>query len=596
MISSRLLTVFKKNAIFLFILLCISLGIYTNSLSNEFAIVDDLHGYIENTQIRSIPDSLKTIHIQNIIYALNYHFFGINPLPLRILTMVDHAVAAVFVFLIIYYIFDKKTAIIASLLFAVHPVNTESVNWISAQFYILMTNFQFAAILSHLAYRKTSDKRFIYLTVGIIILYLLLFQHPWVLTAPLVIITIDFFMLRKTLDIQFHKIFWLILAPVLILYFIVRFPQTYHDRMSDQNEKSGKVLLNEQAIIPIIESYPYTIYSMFRLYAFPQDLTIYYDGKELTKVDRLFMFTAFILYLASIIYTCRTNRKLCGLLILLSICIAPVFSPVKVTWYITERYLYFGCGFFTALLGILFTFAEKKTTIKHSSYILTGIFLILFSVRTYTRTADWKNPETLAFATIQSAPKSIRAYNDVAGYYVLHNRTKEAKIYYQKALAIYPSIVAMNNLGYIYMMEDLDPSIRTMHQPYEDTLLLGNQAIQQKEFRLALYYLNEIYTPSTTDINLLHAIATGMMELNSYNNAKKYLDISLKLNPQNADTYFLYGYLAFKTNDTPQAIMHLEKVLKMQPGHTAAQTNLDFLRQPHATITPNPSLPNPRQK
>ncbi|MBP7967002.1 tetratricopeptide repeat protein [Candidatus Woesebacteria bacterium] len=596
MVSSQLLTVLRKNAYFLFFLFCISIAVYLNSLHNEFAIVDDLHGYIDNTQIRSIPASLKTFHIQNIAYALNYHFFGINPLPLRILTIVDHAIAAVFIFLIIYYTFGKKIAMIASLLFAVHPVNTESVNWISAQFYILMANFQFAAILSHLVYRKTNNKRFIYLTAGIIILYLLLFQHPWVLTAPLVIIAIDFFILRHTFDLQFHKKFWLILAPVLILYFIIRFPQTYHDRMSDQNEKSGKVLLNEQAIIPIIESYPYSVYNMFRLYTFPKDLTIYYDGKEVTTHDRLLMYTVFILYGAGVIYAYRTNRKLCGLLVLLSICIAPVFSPIKVTWYITERYLYFGCGFFTTLLGILFVFLEKKITIKYSSYVLTGIFLILFSIRTYTRTTEWKNPETLAFATIQSAPKSVRAYNDVAGYYVLHDRTQEAKIYYEKALAIYPSIVAMNNLGYIYMMDDLDPSVRTMNQPYEDTLILGNQAIQQKEFRLALYYLNEIYTESAKDINLLHAIATSMMELGSYANAKKYLDISLKINPQNADTYFLYGYLSFKTNDTKQAINYLEKVLKMQPGHVAAQSNLDFLRQPHDAIIPNPSLPNPAQR
>lgn len=595
MVFTPLLTFFKKNILFIFLLIIISILVYLTSLPNEFAVVDDLQGYVENTEIRSFSKSLKTLHIQNIAYSLNYHLFGINPLPLRIFSLFDHVLASFFIFLIFQYLFNKKIAYISSILFAVHPVNSESINWISAQFYILMANFQFAAILSHIAYRKTHNKRYMYLTVGIITFYLIFFQHPWVLTAPLVIGIIDIFILQKKFDSSFHKNFWLFLTPILLIYFIIRFPQTYADRMNGQSVQSGKVLMNEQALIPILESYPYSIYNMFRLYTYPKDLTIYYDGREIQSLEKLLMFGSFILYFVALIYSFNTNKKITGLLLLLPVCIAPVFSPVKVTWYITERYLYFGTGFYTAILALLFVYIEKKTSVRQSSYIIAAVIAILFSIRTIQRNSDWRSPETLAFATMKTSPKSVRPYNDVAGYYLMHNRVSDAKNYYRKALEMYPSSVAMNNLGYIYFTYDLDPSIATLDQTPENILLLVNQSMEKKEYRLALYYLNEIYEPDSRDINIINTIAAAMIELGSYKNALKYLDKAKFIDSQNADTFFYYGYLSYKKGDIKTAIKYLEQVLSLSPNHVGARANLEYLQQNKAII-PTPSQENREQK
>ncbi|CAN5194236.1 hypothetical protein BH09PAT2_BH09PAT2_08410 [soil metagenome] len=594
--SSLLLSILRRNLLFIFFLLALSVGIYLNSLGNDFAVVDDLKGYIENENIRHLWPSIKTLHIQNIFYALTYQLFGITPLPLRIVAIINHAIVSILVFITIYKLFNKKTAYIASILFAVHPVNSEVIDWVSAQFYAPMAIFQFSAILSHIAYRQTKNKKHLYLTIAIFTLYLILFQHPWVLTTPLVIMVIDFFILDRGFDIAFYKRFLLLLLPILAIYFIIRFPQTYSDRMSGQSIENGKILLNEQAIIPIIEGYPYSVYNTFRLYIFPKDLSIYYDGKPLTSIDRMLMFITFIIYIAGTIYAYSKNKKIAGLLILLVICIAPVFSPIKVTWYITERYLYAGAGFFTTLLSLLFLYLEKKLSIKYLSYILALITVIIFCIRTWERTADWKNPETLAFATMKTAPRSVRPFNDLAGYYVLHNRIPEAKKYYQKALRITPSIVAMNNLGYIYAMSDLDANIRTLNQPYESMLQLGQEAMQKKQPRQALYYYNEIYTPESHDIVLVNNIAAAFLEAGVYDKAEKYLEISMKYNTSMPDTYFLYGYLAFKKGDLNKAVDYLNTVLKLDPNHAGARANLEYVKQQLGATPPNSSPPFPEQK
>ena len=178
----------------------------------------------------------------------------------------------------------------------------------------------------------------------------------------------------------------------------------------------------------------------------------------------------------------------------------------------------------------------------------------------------------------------------------MHKRVADAKAYYVKALKMYPSSVAMNNLGYIYMLYGLDPDIRTLHQPYAATMKMGNDAMQKKEFRMALYYYNEIYTFNTNDIDLLNNITGALLELGSYDLAKKYLDKSYAINQKAPDTYFFYGYLAFKQGKITEAIASLQRVLQLQPNHAAARSNLQFLLEKYPSISPIPSPMNPVQK
>lgn len=562
---------------FIFLIcLVISFITFSNTLQHEFAVIDDLPGYIENQAIRNIPESLSTFKLQEFVYSINYHFFQLDSTPLRILAVINHAIVATLLFYILKHIGKSTIRFIATILFLVHPVTTESINWVSAQFYIVMAIFLFTSLLYLIQYRNTSRTTYIYFLIGILLIEMITIRHAWVFVVPFVVMTFDYFFLEKKPTQIFYKTYISFLIPLIVFFIIFNFSGQFTQRMLSRNE-TGKTLQNQQALTPVIQGYPYTIYSMLRLYMYPKDLTIYYDGAKITSTTQFMMYSAFLLYSASIIYFYKKNKKIAGLLILLLVFILPLLSPKKITWFIAERYLYAGTGFFTFGLVLLLSDLEKKLKIKHLTAICALIIFCLYGFKTYQRNKEWKNPETLAFATIKTSPYSVRPYNDLAGYYVLKNNLNDAKIYYVKALEVSSSLTAVRNLGHIYMEDSFDPSIQTIQYPTEQIYNEALRMIQTQEYYAAAYYLNEILAQDSQHVNTYNRIAELYVMYGQPNKAKKYLETIEQDELTNADTYYIYAYIAYSEQNYVVAREYINRVLIIDPSHAAANQLLQQL-------------------
>jgi len=78
----------------------------------------------------------------NVTYRMDYKLWGMNPQGFRATNLLLHLLTCFFLFrFIVLLVNDREAAFWATLLFALHPVNTESVSWISARNNILVTLF-----------------------------------------------------------------------------------------------------------------------------------------------------------------------------------------------------------------------------------------------------------------------------------------------------------------------------------------------------------------------------------------------------------------------------------------------------------------------
>lgn len=131
---------------------------YANSLTNSFHY-DDFHGIVRNPIIRDLrnivfyftdPSTFSLSHhddwrpILQITYALNFLLGGLEPTNFRVFNLLIHIASAVLVYLITDEISRSSEikpaekpqltkfspALVAGLLFALHPVNSEVVNYI----------------------------------------------------------------------------------------------------------------------------------------------------------------------------------------------------------------------------------------------------------------------------------------------------------------------------------------------------------------------------------------------------------------------------------------------------------------------------------
>src|ERR1035437_2224484 len=142
-------------------LLALTLVVYWPVKQAKFVWDDDKH-FLENPAITA-PDGLKPIwtsFVLPVYYPLTFTVFwliyqlgGPNPLPYHAVTLALHAVNAVLLLFILRRL-NVRGAWLVAALWAVHPVNVESVAWVTELKNTLSGACFFASLLCFLHYER----------------------------------------------------------------------------------------------------------------------------------------------------------------------------------------------------------------------------------------------------------------------------------------------------------------------------------------------------------------------------------------------------------------------------------------------------------
>lgn len=158
--------------------------IYAPGLEGEF-VFDDNPAVVENESIRQLTplwgssDSggpvvpqkntpLTARPLVNLTFAINYHFGLLNPVGYRATQLVMHWLATLLLWRLGCEVlrhpamgdrfkgWEPAVAFLGALLWAVHPLNTETVNYVTQRTELMMAVFYFACLLSCLRYTVAS--------------------------------------------------------------------------------------------------------------------------------------------------------------------------------------------------------------------------------------------------------------------------------------------------------------------------------------------------------------------------------------------------------------------------------------------------------
>lgn len=575
---STLRKLFRKDRTVYTAIVALSLITYGVILQNQFTVVDDLATFVNSEIIRNFPASLRTFEFQTILYSIYYHAFGITPIPHHITSILTHIVNAILIFTIIKMLFDRKTATIGAILFAVHPINTEVITWISGLPYLFIALVFNLTLLNYLKFQKTKNFNYYYWSAVIFIVSLVFIRAVWLVTLPLVLFLVHAFILEKKISLKGIKY----LAPYVIgvmIFAVVFIGVKSVDRLATRAIEKP---MNQQSLKPVIESAPYTVFTMSRLYLFPKDLMIYYDGNPVDQIYYVSMFIATIIYAALVLLFWKKNRPIAGILLILVILLAPTYSPVKVAWYLSERYLYYGTGFFTILLATIIIWISKKTRWPIVAILIVSILTIVYSIRAIIRNLEFKNTQTLARSTIRTSPHSIRGYDDLGGDYLLKGNYKSALPLFRKTLTILPdSNTAISNLGYIYILYGIPQTKNdlTENKHAAELLRLGSEYYKAERYTNAFYYLyqSSILDPKNPDTKII--MADIYVKTDQFNKAeKKYLEV---LGSKKDDVKVLnkLAFVAFRQNAYDRAEQYLYMALKIDPKNQNVIDNIKLIEQ-----------------
>ena len=198
----------QRVAIFCLLLVALTLAFYNPIAHNRFVDFDDSSYIVTNPQVQAgltwstVKWSFTTFREGNwhpltwLSHALDCQLFHLNPVGHHYVNLLLHAANAMLLFLLLQRAtgFTWQSLLVAAL-FALHPVNVESVAWAAERKNVLSMLFFLLALHAYDRYARTGRRPFY---VGVVLLFSLgLMAKPQIVTSPFVLLLWDYWPLER---------------------------------------------------------------------------------------------------------------------------------------------------------------------------------------------------------------------------------------------------------------------------------------------------------------------------------------------------------------------------------------------------------------
>lgn len=466
------------------IIIVVSYIVFYNSLHNEF-VFDDESVIVNNASIQNTDNIVKYFSgeegfhkvigkyyrpLVSASYAVDFSIWGLDPYGFHLTNLIIHIIACLLLFKILSLLFSRYKyrnifSLFGALIFAVHPIHTEAVSWISGRTDSMVSMFFFASFLFYIKFTgnphhevnentKSAEHsgNFLYLTVSLLFYALGLLSKEMIITMPVIILLYDFVYKKKDLN-YFKKnlLTYGLFATVTVIYLFIR-----HSALSDVPDRDSYLYFYNKEWDVVLWTMVKTIPVYFRLLFAPFGLLYHYNGviansSSIIEFPALlsFIFILFLIGLAVFFFKRDSIISFCILFFLVSL--LPVMNIVPTMNLMAERFLYFTSFALAVLITHLLMLASNK---RDLGMLIIGIIIIIISLSylTYVRNEDWKNNETLYSSAI-GYEGSVILVNE-GNIYSNSKKFDEAKKKYKRAIELRDnSVLAHHNLGLVYMIE-----------------------------------------------------------------------------------------------------------------------------------------------
>jgi tetratricopeptide (TPR) repeat protein len=452
----------RRHQLFGLLVAAIAFLVYANSLGNGF-VWDDLGFVVNNSALNEPPLSFFTGYpfyridaapyyrpLTALTFAIENRLHGLNPLMTHLFNVILHAGNALLVYLLAQSLLKNiHAALLAGLLFAVHPINTEAVNFISTRNDLIVV---LSVVMAFMLHRNSAmNNTFLGAAAGAVFFSAGLFSKESALAVFPLIVAVEIIYLRTATGGDRHMILARLLpyAAGAVFYFVMRsiaLPGV--DVKMEISSNLGTRLLDNVYIVPRYFLSVFWPLSLSIRYYIPED----FHSLALPLAVSWICIIGVLCWLLS---RGRTPVTLIGLLWAASFWL-PVSGVVPIpSAPLADRYLY------VPAIGIWVIAAERFPGLFSSEgksrrycLIAAGVLIIILSIFTVSRNRDWKNDVTLFSQYIGQNPDRAFGHHNLGCAYVdqvgdLNAAEKE----FEKALALDPFFPRLRTqLGYIQLL------------------------------------------------------------------------------------------------------------------------------------------------
>jgi protein O-mannosyl-transferase len=565
----------KRNAILCLLLVVATLALYNPVNRHPFVNYDDDRYVIDNTHVHNglgwdtVTWAFTSTEQANwhplswLSHSLDYSLFHQNPAGHHLTSLMIHAANAVLLFLLLAFSTRRiGPSLFVALLFAVHPINVESVAWVAERKNVLSTFLFLAATGAYGWYARKPHWLRYFAVAGLFALGLM--SKPMVITFPFGLLLLDYWplgriegstaMMARTAQSSLPRLVAEKL-PLLALSaasaVITMQAQQAGGAMRSASQFSFGVRL-ENAVVAYATYLWKLIWPahLAPIYPHPGDsLAAWQVGVSLSV---LLSVTAFVLRYRSKRYLLTGWLWFLGTLV-------PVIGLVQVgDQAMADRYAYIPfIGIFVMIAWGAADVADSRQIGMAARVIPAACVLIALSFATRRQLDYWSSNYDLWTHALAVTNKNFIAQDNLGGALLLLGKPDEAYSHFQTAAEINPSDpMSRSNLG-AYLQE---------HGHLQEAIEQEKRVIELTSDRglLASTYAN---------------LGTAYRTLGEDEKARESYDHALQLNPGQANAYLGLGQLLEKQNKLNEAIENYSRSVELRP------TDRGFLLLGHALVS-----------
>jgi tetratricopeptide (TPR) repeat protein len=579
----------RRELIICLLLIGITFSLYGQVLNHQFVYFDD-DLYITKNQHLQEGVTAKTVlwalTVRNISYwqpmtwlslMLDYELYGLSPRGYHLTNLLLHILSTLLLFLVLKRMTGSiwRSAFVASL-FAIHPLNVESVAWTVERKNVLSTFFLMLTMLSYVYYSERPGLSRYLLTFLLFALGLM--AKPMLVTLPFVLLLLDYWPLGRLQLGQFGKsikphsdrlkqsgaqrslVFRLVLekVPFLALAMLSIFLTLW----SVQRPGTAVTTVTMPTSVRVANALVSYV-SYIGKTIWPRNLAVFYPPPEMLPWWQVLAAALFLGCISLLVLRLLRRRPylIVGWLWYLGT-LVPVIGLVQAGMWpaMADRFAYVPCiGLF---IIIAWGAPELIATWRRRTAIITvtaGILLLAASAVTWAQLRHWKNSVTLFQQVLKVTSKNYLAHNNLGAALYEQGKTKEAIAHYTRALEIKPHYwMAHNNLG---------------------TALADQGKIKE-----AIVHFNEALKISPNNAGIHNNYGTVLAQQGKIDEALSHLSRALQIRPDFAELYNNLGNILGEQGMVDEAIKHYNKSLAIKPNYAAAHTNLGALLANHGRL------------
>jgi Tfp pilus assembly protein PilF len=559
---------------------------YANGFVRVF-LFDDLGAIVRNPQITSLANLAAVLTppldtpltgrpLVQLSFALNYAVHGLDVWGYHAVNLSLHIACALMIFAIIRRLSTPALALGVSLLWVVHPLNSEAVMYLTQR-----TELMMALCLLLTVYAAVREWR----TLAVVACAAGMLCKETMVVAPLVVVMLDWAYGPRPFSDTWRRR-WPLYAALAATWIIPAVMlatrgQTTTAGFSTSGVTPWVYLLNQPAMI----------LRYLRLSIWPSDLVLYYGWPlplTFSAVAVPFLVVA-SLVVAAIVALIRWP-KVGAMAVWICVLLGPTSSLVPIATEVgAERRMYLPLVGVLALLltGIAWLARRAGPSMRTAPAVVVAIATVVGGATTYARNAEYASALGMA-ETILARWPTPNAHHLVGAEMLVVSRHADAVPHLRIAAERYaPARFSLGEalfgsgdpLAAVVEFERFLREEPTL-APVRTQLLIAKAYGSEGQLMKAIEHLTLVLAaePAHTEANGLMGQALSQQQ--RFADALPYQEAYLRAAPSNADAWASYGVALAAVGRITDAAAAFERALTIRPDFAAARQALTQLGRP----------------